>query len=109
MCTFFLHDTLTIDIARLSLHDALPISLMFQSYPVHDGYEDPQLSNFYGQALPLFKRGVPVSTVHIENLSYSGTLEDVKVLIDRKSTRLNSSHVRNSYAVLCLKKHKPIT
>lgn len=56
-------------------------SLMFQSYPVHDGYEDPQLSNFYGQALPLLKRGVPVSTVHIENLSYSGTLEDVKVLI----------------------------
>src|SRR5690554_7617627 len=81
MCTFFLHDTLTIDIARLSLHDALPISLMFQSYPVHDGYEDPQLSNFYGQALPLLKRGIPVSTVHIENLSYSKSLEDIKVLV----------------------------
>src|SRR5690554_7374847 len=27
---------------------------------------------------------------------------------DRKSTRLNSSHVRNSYAVFCLK-NKPIT
>src|SRR5436305_12591748 len=26
--------------------------------------------------------------------------------IDRKSTRLNSSHVRNSYAVFCLKKNK---
>src|SRR5436305_3194725 len=26
---------------------------------------------------------------------------------DRKSTRLNSSHVRNSYAVFCLKKKKP--
>src|SRR5690606_41630013 len=26
------------------------------------------------------------------------------VLEDRKSTRLNSSHVKNSYAVLCLKK-----
>src|SRR5215813_14548620 len=25
---------------------------------------------------------------------------------DRKSTRLNSSHVRNSYAVFCLKKKK---
>src|SRR5436305_10433372 len=27
--------------------------------------------------------------------------------VDRKSTRLNSSHVRSSYAVLCLKKKKP--
>src|SRR5690606_39313600 len=26
--------------------------------------------------------------------------------IDRKSTRLNSSHVKNSYAVFCLKKKK---
>src|SRR5690554_7528522 len=30
----------------------------------------------------------------------------VGVLIDRKSTRLNSSHVRISYAVFCLKKKK---
>src|SRR5690554_360822 len=29
---------------------------------------------------------------------------DLKVIIDRKSTRLNSSHVRISYAVFCLKK-----
>src|SRR3989442_6189188 len=27
--------------------------------------------------------------------------------VDRKSTRLNSSHVRISYAVFCLKKEKP--
>src|SRR5690554_7483479 len=30
----------------------------------------------------------------------------VEVLQDRKSTRLNSSHVRISYAVFCLKKKK---
>src|SRR5215813_9723325 len=29
-----------------------------------------------------------------------------RLLRDRKSTRLNSSHVRNSYAVFCLKKKK---
>ncbi len=46
-------------------------SLMFQRFPVHQGYEDPQLSNFYGQALPLLKRGVPVKTVHIENVGFS--------------------------------------
>ncbi len=56
-------------------------SLMFQRFPVHQGYEDPQLSNFYGQALPLLKRGVPVKTVHIENVSFADTWKDVKVLI----------------------------
>lgn len=56
-------------------------SLMFQRFPNHDGYDDPQLSNFYGQALPLIKRGVPVETVHIENLGYPATLKDVKVLL----------------------------
>src|SRR5690606_40966510 len=29
-------------------------------------------------------------------------------LLDRKSTRLNSSHVKTSYAVFCLKKKKPM-
>src|SRR5690606_39628648 len=32
-----------------------------------------------------------------------------RVVIDRKSTRLNSSHVKISYAVFCLKKKKDIT
>src|SRR3989442_6920856 len=31
---------------------------------------------------------------------------DPRVVLDRKSTRLNSSHVRISYAVFCLKKKK---
>src|SRR5690606_39966145 len=31
------------------------------------------------------------------------------VALDRKSTRLNSSHVKNSYAVFCLKKKKAAT
>lgn len=56
-------------------------SLMFQRFPTHDGFEDPQFSNFYGQTLPLVKRGVPVQTVHMENLSYEATLKDIKVLV----------------------------
>ena len=56
-------------------------SLMFQRFPTHNGYEDPQLANFYGQALPLLKRGVPVKTVHIENLGYKEALADTKVLL----------------------------
>lgn len=56
-------------------------SLMFQRFPTHQGYDDPQLSNFYGQALPLLKRGVPVKTVHIENVSVPKTWEDIQILI----------------------------
>lgn len=56
-------------------------SLMFQRFPTHVGYEDPQLSNFYGQALPFLKRGIPVKTVHIENLGYKEALADTKVLL----------------------------
>src|SRR5690606_40318925 len=35
-----------------------------------------------------------------------GDIDKALVFIDRKSTRLNSSHVKNSYAVFCLKKRK---
>jgi hypothetical protein len=56
-------------------------SLMFQRFPTHDGFEDPRFSNFYGQTLPLVKLGVPVKTVHMENLSYPATLKDIKVLV----------------------------
>lgn len=56
-------------------------SLMFQRFPTHDGYDDPQLSNFYGHALPFLKRGVPVHIAHIENLSYPGTLKNTKILL----------------------------
>lgn len=56
-------------------------SLMFQRFPTHNGYDDPQFSNFYGQTLPLVKRGIPVQTVHMENLSYPATLAAIKVLV----------------------------
>src|SRR3712207_3306376 len=36
----------------------------------------------------------------------AGTSEKTRVVIDRKSTRLNSSHANISYAVFCLKKKK---
>jgi hypothetical protein len=56
-------------------------SLMFQSYPEHKGYEDPQFANFYGQALPFVKRGIPVKTLHIENVAYPETWKGTKILI----------------------------
>src|SRR3989442_8009550 len=41
----------------------------------------------------------------LSNMRAAGHDEAVR-LVDRKSTRLNSSHVRISYAVFCLKKKK---
>src|SRR6266511_5558977 len=42
----------------------------------------------------------PVVSVGHDGIAFRGDLED------RKSTRLNSSHVKISYAVFCLKKKK---
>lgn len=57
-------------------------SLMFQRSPQPvEGYDDPQLSNFYGLALPLVKQGIPVGITHIENTGYADTWKDVHVLL----------------------------
>src|SRR5690606_41542694 len=40
------------------------------------------------------------------NLESGGVLDPQIHVLDRKSTRLNSSHVKISYAVFCLKKKK---
>ncbi len=56
-------------------------SLMFQRFPTHKGYSDPKLSNFYGMALPLLMRGIPLTLVSMENLGYPATLRGMKVLV----------------------------
>lgn len=56
-------------------------SLMFQRFPVHDSYDDPRMSNFYGLALPLIRKGVPVGITHIENLGWPEALKSVKLLL----------------------------
>src|SRR5436305_5384457 len=62
-------------------------------------------SNMY-----LEKNGVPLSAYEIrQEWFYRGGTNLVFVVGDRKSTRLNSSHVRISYAVFCLKKKKKNT
>src|SRR5256885_6514802 len=85
---FFFNDTATTEIYTLSLHDALPIWFI-------DGCEDLQalLRGFKYQVLPQ------------DGELRSSSLR-VSLAIDRKSTRLNSSHLVISYAVFCLKKKK---
>src|SRR5699024_12829705 len=50
-------------------------------------------------------RSISVS-VWVINCRIPWSLADASSFIDRKSTRLNSSHVSISYAVFCLKKKK---
>src|SRR5438874_10323837 len=78
------------DTHTLSLHDALPIS---DERGAHHGARETEpdpLAHAVGSAGP--------PRVH------EPALHAVGGDLDRKSTRLNSSHVEISYAVFCLKK-----
>src|SRR5262245_63796312 len=80
MCSFFFNETATTEIYTLSLHDALPIC--HRRVPRLRPRPRP------GQLVLRWSR--------VGNRSTR----------DRKSTRLNSSHLGISYAVFCLKKKK---
>src|SRR2546427_9145614 len=83
---FFFNDTATTEIYTLSLHDALPISFCVSCGKALPGQD------------PLMPRVITESRAAKSELG--------KGLLDRKSTRLNSSHSQISYAVFCLKKKK---
>src|SRR3712207_7474025 len=85
---FFFNDTATTEIYTLSLHDALPIFYA--------------LATIAFQALTgtLPRAGKTVVAV------LSQARREPPPDLDRKSTRLNSSHANISYAVFCLKKKK---
>src|SRR5256885_10401941 len=86
---FFFNDTATTEIYTLSLHDALPISWCDTSKRRWHSWADPARARS-----PNLRSRVRRAR---------GTRED------RKSTRLNSSHLVISYAVFCLKKKKKTT
>src|SRR5438874_9175610 len=50
--------------------------------------------------------GVPIAQAVEMGASLPAQMEQMLEALDRKSTRLNSSHVEISYAVFCLKKKK---
>src|SRR6266566_7148111 len=78
--TFFFNDTATTEIYTLSLHDALPISSI------------------------VFARWLREPPAPFSRRTRCRSRE--RKAGDRKSTRLNSSHLVISYAVFCLKKKK---
>src|SRR2546430_5565412 len=78
---FFFNDTATTEIYTLSLHDALPISHAIHADTCVAFASSDRSKRSKGITAFIFEKG-----------------------IDRKSTRLNSSHSQISYAVFCLKK-----
>src|SRR5256885_8509574 len=83
---FFFNDTATTEIYTLSLHDALPISSHSTNATVQDA---ESVYRYTTKAFgPLMAKAARLA------------------IVDRKSTRLNSSHLVISYAVFCLKKKK---
>src|SRR5690606_39986172 len=93
-------------LSTLSLHDALPISLdarcgdlCKQPRPLVERFE-----HWLGALLP--NVAVPrLQTRLLHYLLVFGLMILVTAgALDRKSTRLNSSHVKIAYAVFCLKK-----
>src|SRR5947209_14722997 len=85
---FFFNDTATTEIYTLSLHDALPI-----------------WSTGSHEAIVRACRCMRLR----RSSACSRRTSVAAAYIDRKSTRLNSSHANISYAVFCLKKKKQQT
>src|SRR5688572_32251453 len=83
---FFFNDTATTEIYTLSLHDALPIYRARRRHRRPAGAPRRPDPGDRGRGL--------------QHPAYRGPV------LDRKSTRLNSSHSQISYAVFCLKKKK---
>src|SRR3712207_8560298 len=97
---FFFNDTATTEIYTLSLHDALPISGGVLEV-VRDAAEEERdvVQQLLGGE----------DAVRVEAHAARDPIEPAPgelVALDRKSTRLNSSHANISYAVFCLKKKK---
>src|SRR5690606_41512158 len=101
------HAAITTNRATLSLHDALPISLFHQRWrqPVDDGAPAVPVYLEGGQQIEVPMAVMPEETAAtpfppLTEPELQGTLQ---LSLDRKSTRLNSSHVKISYAVCCWK------
>src|SRR5699024_12776966 len=82
------------------LHDALPISHLCTAYLRH--YKAARSAVQHGSLRP----DPRTQTAVLRNVRRLTVRYSFLFRRDRKSTRLNSSHVSISYAVFCLKKKK---
>src|SRR3712207_8849463 len=82
-----------------------PYTTLFRSH-AHDDVADPQAALVGGrQRLDVLDHRAAVGAqVHLGRHRRAAHTEVRALDVDRKSTRLNSSHANISYAVFCLKK-----
>src|SRR3712207_9450090 len=92
---FFFKDPAPTEIYPLPHHAALPLS---GEGPPQPGPADPVARLLDQRVAPAAARAGPGA--------HALAVHQVLEALDRKSTRLNSSHANISYAVFCLKKKK---
>src|SRR5437870_8987290 len=97
-CIFLFPDAAPTHIYTLPLHDALPICIRRKGA---SAVRDP-----WGKSLALSSRTPAELTSFLDDPRARVRDQVLARTGDRKSTRLNSSHVAISYAVFCLKKKK---
>src|SRR3712207_8304824 len=93
----FFNETATTEIYTLSLHDALPICIVYVHHILHGWSRDCNH---------------PCGNVSLSTrvrTKRNAARRSLVPATDRKSTRLNSSHANISYAVFCLKKKNTTT
>src|SRR5690606_40378513 len=90
----------------------LPYTTLFRSGNQHDGntavlrrYTPLLLHQRAATGKHHHGNGIHEEGNHdVDHYTQSRPANQIQTLLDRKSTRLNSSHVKSSYAVFCLKK-----
>src|SRR5690606_41136335 len=99
-------DTAPTEISTLSLHDALPILSMF--FFGAESIRGLLFAIIVGIVVGTYS-SLFIATPIMYDTAKKKSIDDLigkkeDEAADRKSTRLNSSHVKISYAVFCLKK-----
>src|SRR5205814_10108430 len=99
-CILFCTATATPASYTLSLHDALPIFGDRLAIDLERRLLDRGERRYAGQPLRVFEADAAAHGIEAAGVE----AEQRHPVPDRKSTRLNSSHLGISYAVFCLKK-----
>src|SRR5690554_7480337 len=83
-----------------------PYTTLFRSHPCLLGQTRVHIQSMPFSCKSIYNFGSSLQIKILLTLSKLCSIHTKLLNTDRKSTRLNSSHVRISYAVFCLKKKK---